>query len=122
MWIFHGLFDELADVREMILDVAVRQAQDAEVFLFEIFRAAFAAFIGLRAIMRVAVELEDEPRFVADEIHDVRPDGFLPLELPRAAAREVVPKMPLRRRHVMTKLRGTIKKKRGVAVAGGVHK
>ena len=77
------LFDDGADILEVVLDVAIRQAQDAEALFSEVAVAAFVVVIGVIVSMRFAVEFEDEAMFVADEINDVRANGLLPLEFPR---------------------------------------
>jgi len=58
--------------------------------------------------MLTSIHFDDEPRFFAEEIRDVRPDRYLPAKLPpvKSAAPEEIPEPALCMRHGFSKVAG----------------
>ena len=100
----HGLKDGRTNIIKMRLYIPVQKTQHAKSMFPQIRLTPLIMIQCLRLVMLRPIQFHDELRAVTDKIHNIWADGFLPLELLRAAFQKIIPKVPLLPRHFLPNL------------------
>ena len=104
---FHRQLDPITHRLELLEHIPAPNAQHAKAILRQLPRPKRIMLPRFLAAMHLAIELDDEPCVVADEIDNIWPDGSLPLEARRVVVEEIIPEMALGRSHGVAKVLGT---------------